>query len=323
MSISPKLAAAIAAVLWGFTYIITTSLLPPNPMFNAAMRALGGGIPLLLLARDIPPRAWWGRIVLLGTLNSALFFGLLFVAAIRLPGGMAATFQALGPLFMVLLAWPLLGAIPAKAKVGAVALGAIGVSMVVLKGNAALDAVGIAAALGSAFAVALGGTLLHKWGRPSSITSLTGWQMVVAGMELSLVAAVMGDIPATLSAANLLGFAVIALVVTALAFALWFFAIQSAGAAAVAPLMLLTPLTAFALDAVFNGIIPSPVQSIGVAVVIASLLLSQHIDRRAFRIAHHHAKSARQEARATAAKATGEPASQTAAEATGQRQETE
>lgn len=294
---SPKLAAAIAAILWGFTYIITTSFLPPNPMFNAALRALGGGLPLLLLARDFPPREWWGRILVLGTLNSALFFALLFVAAIRLPGGMAATFQALGPLFMVLLAWPVLGAIPSKAKVGAVALGAVGVSMVVLKGNAALDAIGIAAALGAALAVALGGTLLHKWGRPSSIISLTGWQMIVAGVELSIVAAFLGDIPATITAANLLGFVLIALVVTALAFALWFFAIQSAGAASVAPLLLMTPLTAFALDAVFNGVVPSVIQSIGVAVVIASLLLSQHIDRRAFRIAHHHAKSARQEAR--------------------------
>lgn len=295
MSVSPKVAAAAAAILWGFTYIITTSLLPPNPMFIAAMRAIGGGIPLLLLARDFPPKEWWGRIIILGTLNSALFFALLFVAAIRLPGGMAATFQALGPLFMVLLAWPLLGAIPSKAKVATVALGAVGVAMVVLQGNAALDVIGIAAALGAALAVALGGSLLHKWGRPSSIISLTGWQMLVAGVELSIVALILGDIPATLTLNNIIGLILIALLVTALAFVLWFYAIQSAGASSVAPLMLLTPLTAFALDAVFRGVIPSIIQSIGVAVVIASLLLSQHVDRRAFRIAHHHAKSAKQQ----------------------------
>jgi probable blue pigment (indigoidine) exporter len=283
----PKLSAAIATILWGFTYIITTTMLPHNPLFIAAVRALGGALPLLLLAREIPPRAWWGRIVVLGTLNSGLFFGLLFVAAIRLPGGVAATFQALGPLFMVLLAWPMLGAIPARAKVAAVLVGAVGVAMVVLKSNAAIDMIGLAAALGSALSVALGGILVHKWGRPRSLLGFTAWQLLVAGVELSLVTAVVGDIPATLSPLNLMGFAVLALFVTALAFALWFRAIEGAGAAHVAPFFLLTPITAFALDAIFRGFVPNPVQIAGVALVIGSLLYSQHVDRRGFRPAHH------------------------------------
>lgn len=294
MSLSPKAAAAAATVLWGFTYIVTTTMLPHNPLFIAAVRALGGGLPLLLIARNLPPRAWWGRIIVLGTLNNALFFGLLFIAAIRLPGGVAATFQALGPLFMVLLAWPLLGAKPSASKLVAVGLGAVGVAMVVLKGNAGLDLIGVLAALGGAFAVALGGGLIHKWGRPSSIVSLTAWQMVVAGIELSLVAAVMGDIPGTLSGTNILGLAILALFLTSLAFVLWFTAIAGAGPSAVAPLMLLTPLTAFVLDGLVRGVIPSPIQSVGVALVIGSLLYGQHVDRRAFRPAHHHAASARQ-----------------------------
>lgn len=283
----PKLSAAIATILWGFTYIITTTMLPHNPLFIAAVRALGGALPLLLLAREIPPRAWWGRIVVLGTLNSGLFFGLLFVAAIRLPGGVAATFQALGPLFMVLLAWPMLGAIPARAKVAAVLVGAVGVAMVVLKSNATIDLIGLAAALGSALSVALGGILVHKWGRPRSLLGFTAWQLLVAGVELSLVTAIVGDIPATLSPLNLLGFTVIALFVTALAFALWFRAIEGAGAAHVAPFFLLTPITAFVLDAIFRGFVPNPVQIAGVALVIGSLLYSQHVDRRGFRPAHH------------------------------------
>ncbi|QFQ89873.1 EamA family transporter (plasmid) [Paracoccus kondratievae] len=294
MSLSPKAAAAAATILWGFTYIVTTTMLPQNPMFIAAVRALGGGLPLLLIVRDFPPRAWWGRIIILGTLNNALFFGLLFVAAIRLPGGVAATFQALGPLFMVLLAWPLLGAKPSPSKLAAVGLGAAGVAMVVLKGNASLDLIGILAALGGAFAVALGGGLIHKWGRPSSIISLAAWQMIVAGVELAIAAALLGDIPASLSGINILGLAILALFLTSLAFVLWFTAIAGAGPSAVAPLLLLTPLTAFVLDGLVRGVIPSSIQSVGVAIVIGSLLYGQHVDRRAFRPAHHHAPSARQ-----------------------------
>lgn len=283
MTLPPVPAAALAAILWGFTYIITTTMLPPNPMFIAAVRALGGALPLLLIAREVPPRAWWGRIFVLGTLNSAVFFALLFVAAIRLPGGMAATFQALGPLFMVLLAWPMLGKVPSAAKLAVVAMGAVGVAMVVLKGGAALDMVGVAAALGAALSVALGSALLAKWGRPGSVLGLTGWQMAVAGVELAIVAALRGDVPATLTATNVVGLVIIALFITALAFVLWFGAVQAAGPSVVAPMMLLTPLTAFALDALFRGFLPSPVQALGVVIVIASLLLGQFIDRRAMR----------------------------------------
>jgi len=295
MSLPPKAAAAAATMLWGFTYIITTTMLPHNPWFIAAVRAIGGGLPLLLLARDCPPKGWWGKMLVLGTLNNGLFFGLLFVAAIRLPGGVAATFQALGPLFMVLLALPLLGAVPSRGKLLAVAAGAVGVSMVVLKGGAALDLVGVLAALGAALSVALGGTLVHKWGRPSSIISLTAWQMIIAGVELTVVALLMGDVPETITGLNILGLVIIALAITALPFVLWFTGIQGAGPSAVAPLLLLTPITAFILDAIFRGVVPSPIQAVGVAIVIGSLLYGQHVDRKAFRVAHHHAPSAKQE----------------------------
>jgi len=295
VSIPPKAAAAAATMLWGFTYILTTTMLPPNPWFIAAVRAIGGGLPLLLLARDFPPRKWWGRMIVLGTLNNGLFFGLLFIAAIRLPGGVAATFQALGPLFMVLLALPLLGVMPSGGKLAAVAAGAVGVSMVVLRGGAELDLIGILAALGAALSVALGGTLVHKWGRPSSIISLTAWQMIIAGIELAVVAVVLDDIPASLTGQNVLGFVIIALVITALPFVLWFTGIQGAGPSGVAPMLLLTPITAFVLDALFRGVVPGPIQALGVAIVIGSLLYSQQVDRKAFKVAHHHPPSDRQE----------------------------
>jgi probable blue pigment (indigoidine) exporter len=161
-ALNAKIAAGAATILWGFTYVLSTQMLPHNPMFIAAVRALGGGILLLLISREVFPRAWWGKLLVLGTLNSGLFFALLFVSALRLPGGVAATFQALGPLFMVLLAWPLLGAIPAMRKVLAVVLGAVGVALVVLKGDASIDMIGVMAALGSALSIALGGILVHN-----------------------------------------------------------------------------------------------------------------------------------------------------------------
>jgi probable blue pigment (indigoidine) exporter len=110
----------------------------------------------------------------------------------------------------------------------------------------------------------------------------------VAGVELSILTAVFDDVPTSLTVLNILGLAILALFLTALAFVLWFRAIEQAGPAAVAPFTLLTPIVAFVVDAAFRGLWPGAVQVVGAALVIASLLYSQRVDRTAFRPAHHH-----------------------------------
>ncbi len=68
------LATALGPVIWGSTYIVTTELLPPDRPFTAA------------LLRTLPA----GLLLVLAALNIGVFQALLFVAAYRLPGGVAA-----------------------------------------------------------------------------------------------------------------------------------------------------------------------------------------------------------------------------------------
>jgi probable blue pigment (indigoidine) exporter len=269
-----KLAAALATALWGFTYIITSTPLPQHPWFIGAVRAGLGALPLLLLARELPPLQFWPKLIVLGTLNAGLFFGLLFIAALRLPGGVAGIFQALSPLFAIVLVWPLLNNRPTLLKIFSLLVGLAGVVLVVLKGGASLDLIGVLAALGCAFSVALGGILVQKWGQPMSMTGFTAWQLVVAAVELGAVALILGDIPTGLTAVNGLGLVILALGLTSLPFFLWFKAIQSEGAASVTPFMLLTPIIAFALDAMVRGIVPTPLQGLGVLLVVVGLVLN-------------------------------------------------
>jgi probable blue pigment (indigoidine) exporter len=269
-----KLAAALATALWGFTYIITSTMLPQHPWFIGAVRAGLGALPLLLLARELPPLQFWPKLIVLGTLNAGLFFGLLFIAALRLPGGVAGIFQALSPLFAIVLVWPLLNNRPTLLKIASLLVGLAGVVLVVLKGGASLDLIGVLAALGCAFSVALGGILVQKWGQPMSMTGFTAWQLVVAAVELGAVALILGDIPTGLTAVNGLGLVILALGLTSLPFFLWFKAIQSEGAASVTPFMLLTPIIAFALDAMVRGIVPTPLQGLGVLLVVVGLVLN-------------------------------------------------
>lgn len=272
---SPKLAAALAAAIWGTSYIFVTAMLPNNPIFTAAIRALGGGLPLLLLYHRLPHRSWWGKVVLLGTLNCGVFFAFLFVAAERLPGGVAGTLQSLGPIFTVLIAWPLLGDRPTPVRLGSVVLGAIGVMVLLSGGSLAFDPVGATAGVGAAISLALGGVLLNRWGRPAPLLVFTAWQLVVGGIELALMALLIGDVPSTLTAQNLLAFAYLGLIGTTVAYALWFYGIEKLGAPVVAPFFLLIPIVAFALDAAIRGLIPTGVQGLGALVVLGSLFLGQ------------------------------------------------
>lgn len=80
------LLAASAPAIWGSTYIVTTQMLPAGyPLTDAVLRALPAGLLLLAITRELPERAWLGRIAILGALNFAIFWAALFVAAYRLP----------------------------------------------------------------------------------------------------------------------------------------------------------------------------------------------------------------------------------------------
>jgi probable blue pigment (indigoidine) exporter len=277
---NPKLCAAIAAAIWGTTYIMAALVLPANPVFCAAVRSLAGGFALLLLSPRLPTRDWVARVVLLGTLNCGIFFSLFFVSAERLPGGIAGTLQSLGPIFVVLIAWPVLGERPTIMRLASVVCGAFGVTLLT-RGGVAVDVIGLAAGLGAAASLALGNVLLNRWTRPASLLQFTAWQLVVGGIELAALTVTMGDIPAGLTTQNLLGFAYTALIGTCAAYALWFKAVEEAGAPTVAPFFLLIPIVAFTIDALWRSVLPTPVQAIGAAVVLASLAAGQIFGARA------------------------------------------
>lgn len=277
---NPRLSAALATAIWGTTYIFVSVLLPHNPIFTAAVRALGGGLPLLLFYHQAPPREWWLKVVVLGTLNCGIVFAFLFIAAERLPGGVAGTLQSLGPIITVLIAWPLLGERPTWLRLVSVVLGSIGVMILLTGGQIVLDGLGAAAGLIAAMSLALGGVLLNRWGRPIPLLEFTAWQLVIGGVELAALAAIVGDVPSAVTLGNVVAYVYVALIGTSIAYALWFNGVEKAGAPAVAPFFLLIPMVAFALDAAIRGLVPTAVQSLGAAIVIGSLVVNQRAGRR-------------------------------------------
>ena len=216
---------ALAPLAWGSTYAVTTQCLPPGrPVFAGLMRALPAGLLLVAVTRTLPRGAWWGKAAVLGALNIGVFFPLLFLAAYRLPGGVAAVVGAVGPLFVAGLSAGVLRERPGGRAVTAAVVGALGVSLVVLRPGAGLDAVGVLAGLGGAAAMSAGTVLTKRWGRPQGVGPLafTGWQLTAGGLLIAPVALLAEGVPPALDTRGVLGYGYLALVNTALAYALWF-----------------------------------------------------------------------------------------------------
>ncbi|WP_439377151.1 EamA family transporter [Amycolatopsis lexingtonensis] len=275
--LATALAPALAPAIWGSTYLVTTEFLPPDrPLLAAVVRALPAGLLLVALTRRLPKGDWWWRSLVLGTLNIGAFLALLFVAAYRLPGGVAATLGALQPLIVAGLSTGLLGERLTPRTVLAGVAGVVGVSLMVLQSDAHLDALGIAAAAGGAVVMATGVVLSKRWTSPAPLLATTGWQLVAGGLVLVPVAlAVEGAPPASLSGANLAGYAYLSLIGAAFAYALWFRGIRALTATHVTFLGLLSPVVATLLGWLVLGQRLTPWQLLGAAVVLAAVVAAQ------------------------------------------------
>ncbi|HYD65398.1 EamA family transporter [Azospirillum sp.] len=272
------LLTALAPAIWGSTYIVTTELLPPGyPMTVAMLRALPAGLLLLVLVRQLPQGIWWARALLLGALNFAFFWAMLFVAAYRLPGGVAATVGSVQPLIVLFLAGALLGSPVRPLAVAAAAAGMAGVALLVLKPSAALDTAGVLAALAGAVSMAFGTVLSRRWQPPVSPLTFTAWQLTAGGVLLLPVALWTEPALPALTQGNVLGLAYLGLVGAALTYILWFRGVARIEPGAVASLGFLSPVTAVLLGWMLLGQTLTPWQVAGMAVALGSVWLSQRV----------------------------------------------
>jgi probable blue pigment (indigoidine) exporter len=269
---------ALAPAVWGTTYLVTTQLLPAgHPMFAGLMRALPAGLVALAITRQFPRGLWWWRALVLGALNIGAFFPLLFLAAERLPGGVAATLGATQPIIVAFLAVAVLGERLSAWRLAWGLVGVAGVGLVVLGPAAALDAAGTAAGLAGAAAMGLGVTLTKRWGRPEGIKPMAyaGWQLTAGGLVLLAPTAMTEGVPGRVDAAAVGGYLWLGLVGGLLAYTIWFSGLRKLPVTATALLGLLSPLVAATAGALVLGQTLNPAQLAGFALALAALLAGQ------------------------------------------------
>jgi putative NADH-flavin reductase/drug/metabolite transporter (DMT)-like permease len=268
---------ALAPASWGTTYAVTTELLPPgHPLFAGLMRALPAGLLGLAITRVLPRGDWWWKAAVLGVLNIGALFPLLFLAAERLPGGVAATLSATQPLLVAGLAIAVLHDRPTVWRWTWGVIGVVGVGLVVLGPEARLDGVGVLAGLGGTAAMAGGVVLTKRWGRPEGVGPLTmaGWQLTAGGLMLLPLALAIEGLPQRIDAGAAGGYLWLGSMGGLIAYTVWFRGIGRLPVGASAPLVLLSPLVATLVGSTLGESLSLP-QTLGFVLALAALLAAQ------------------------------------------------
>ncbi|ALR17769.1 MAG: DMT family transporter [Pseudomonadota bacterium] len=220
---------AIAPIVWGSTYIVTTELLPPeSPLLASTIRALPAGLFLVLISKTLPDRKWLLRLAVLGFLNIGLFFYCLFFAATYLPGGMAAIVMSIQPMVVILLSWKWLESELSSRQMLASAVGILGIVLLVINSAVQINLTGVAVASVGTLSMATGVVLTKKWQRPQGMTLLgfTGWQLLFGGFMLLPVALCVEGLPESLSLPNYIGYLYLSVIGAILGYSLWFRGIE-------------------------------------------------------------------------------------------------
>jgi probable blue pigment (indigoidine) exporter len=228
------------------------SFCPGQTFIAALLRVLPAGIALLIWCRRFPLRNEWWKLIVTGILNIGAFQALLFIAAYRLPGGLAAVIGAIQPLLVMMLAWCVDRQRSPWVAVLSAVTGIIGMALLLLSPHTVLDPLGIMAAFSGAVSMALGTWLSRRWAISLPVVALTGWQLLIGGVVLAPVAWLV-DPPLQVTLTQAAGYLWLCVAGAMLAYGLWFRGISRLPSVAVSALSLLSPVTAVLLGWIFLG----------------------------------------------------------------------
>lgn len=269
---------ALAPIIWGSTYLVTTEFLPPGrPLLASTMRALPAGLMLVAYGRVLPRGSWRWRLLVLGVLNIGAFFYFLFVTAYHLPGGVAALVMSIQPLLVLLLSVVLLNDRVLPLQVASCLIGVGGVALLVLEPQSSLDTVGVLAGLAGATSMAIGIVLTKRWGRPPGmgLLTFTGWQLTVGGLVLVPAMLFVEGMPSAITGVNLTGLVYLGAVGALFGYAIWFRGIERLPALAVSIISFASPLCATVLGYVVLGQHLTPLQLVGGVTIVVAVVMAQ------------------------------------------------
>jgi drug/metabolite transporter (DMT)-like permease len=264
MSATDWLLLIALSILWGGSFFFAKiAVLELPPLTVAFGRVAIAATILIALARAtgvaLPVRLGdWRPYAIMGLLNNALPFGLIFWGQTHIPSGLAAILNATTPLFTVLVAhWATADEKLNPARLAGIAAGLTGVIIMVgpdMLRELGADALGQLACLGAALSYAFAGVYGRRFRGEPPIRVATS-QLVASTLILAPVAFII-DRPWTLMPPSLTALAALVALATfstAIGYLLYFRILARAGATNLLLVTFLIPVSAILLGTLILG----------------------------------------------------------------------
>ncbi len=276
--------AALAALMWGGTYVVSALALETTPpLLFAALRFSCAALFVLVVPK---PAVSWRILILGGLLHSAIPFGLIFVAMDRgMPPGVTSLLVHVQAFFTIGIAMLVFGERLGRRDVLAALLGAAGLGLLIAERDGGLGILGPVLIVVAALSVAGGNTVLKSLGKVNML-GVAVWMSLAAPLPLfalSLIFEGTAAIEATITAPSwtLLGaLAYSALFSSIAAIAIWGRLLTTYPAASIAPYFLLVPVFGIALAVLIVGESFTSQRAAGAVLIFAGLAAAT-IRRRA------------------------------------------
>jgi len=272
---------AVLALVWGCNWpILKMGVSEIAPLTFRALTLPFAALGMLAAARLSGDsirvaRPLWGRVCLLALCNITGWNGLLLFGVQQLPAGRSAILAFTMPVWTVLFSLALLSEPLAKRKILGMALGMLGLGVLLGDDIRHLQRTPTAALLiiGASLAWALGTVLLRKWKPPIPQNALTGWMMLLGWAPLAVIAPFFATGP--LSAPSATGwFALVYNMFLAgtLAHWAWYTLARTLPVAVSSMSSLPVPIVGVFSGMVLLGERPGPGEWVALALVVAAML---------------------------------------------------
>ena len=283
-------AFVLLATLWGTSFVAIEAGLHyfPPLLFAGVRYAIAGAVVLGVAAvasgRTIPRgRDEWLGVAVAGTFVIAAYHGLLYVAELRISGGVAAVVVSLAPVLTAVFAAILLpNERLGPLEIGGFALGVLGVIVIADPMEAGLGSAalfGVALAFAGAVAFSLGAVLLRPLRTDLPIAALQGWAMVSGAGLLFVGAALLGESPAAIvwNATSIASLSYLTLLSGVVAFLIYFALLDEVGPAQLHLVGYAEPVVAAVGSWVLLGSLIDGAAIVGfVAILAGFLVLERH-----------------------------------------------
>lgn len=273
----PAAALTALALLWGYNWVVMKVAVQYAPPFEfAAMRLLLGALTLFAvmaaLRKPLAPQVPL-QFALIGIFQSGGFIGLAMWAVMTAGAGKVAVLAYTMPLWVALIGAPLL-----KERINALQYAAIGVAVIGIvlildvwnvRGSFFADAIALAAGASWAIGVVLTKRLQQR--ERVEVFGLTTWQLLFGGIVVGIVALVVPEGATHWTPVFIGALLYNAVLASALAYLLWIAVLGRLTARDAGMATLSNPIVGIIAAWLQLGEVPSTIEAIGMALVVAAL----------------------------------------------------